>query len=184
MIVGLDVSTAFVGITIIKDDDANVPNVVLLDHLDFKGCRSLLDKTDRLRTYLHDIASRYPGVTKVVIEDAAKRYASGKTSMETIGTLIRFNGLATYLAYDAFDVHPSYIAAAKARKACGIKVLQRKHSGGLGHKEQTFNTIMATDLAHVTWPTKPKGGMVPWAYDVVDSYVIAKSERAGLSVPA
>ena len=184
MILGMDVSTSFVGLTIILDDDSDVPKVVLLDHLDFARCRSLLDKTDRLRTYLINLAKLYPGITKVVIEDAAKRYASGRTSMDTIGTLIRFNGLATYLAYDAFGVHPKYISAMKARSACGIKVKPRAKSGGLSQKEQTFNAVMATDLSHVTWPTKPKGGMVPWAYDVVDSYVIAKSERAGLSVPA
>ena len=124
MIVGLDVSTSYVGIAII-DSDATVPspaNIIMLDHLDFKGCLSLLAKTDRLRTYLFKVAQSHPGVKKVVVEDAAKRYASGRTSMATIGTLIRFNGLATYLAYDAFDVHPTFIAAMKARSACGIKM--------------------------------------------------------------
>lgn len=186
MILGLDVSTSFVGIAIIQDDFGMVPKeaIVLLDHLAFKGCVSLLDKTDRLRTYLLDLARRHPGVTKIVIEDAAKRYASGRSSMKTIGALIRFNGLATYCAYDAFDVHPRYISAVKARSACGIKVRSVKKAGGLSQKQQVFQRLWETDLEHIQWPMVPGGDVVPWAYDIADAYVVARSERAGLSVPA
>jgi len=102
-------------------------------------------------------------------------YGMGASSAGTITTLARFNGLVSYLARDRFGIEPVHMTPAQARKACGLKMLQKqKHPQKLPHKEQCFVTMCATDLKHVVWPTKKNGQIVDWARDECDSFIIAK----------
>lgn len=125
--------------------------------------------------------ARFSGLTHVFIEDAAKRFSPGMSSAETIGTLLRFNGLTSFLVHEIFGIDPAYIAVGQARKLCGLKMQQKAKAGGLGHKDQTYAAIMSTDLKSTVWPTKKSGKTVDWAHDVVDAYVIAKAGHVTLN---
>jgi len=169
----LDVSTTFIGACVLEDS-----NIVALEHIEFSSkMKSLWSKADHVRDVFLKWSSdiRFHNIDHVFIEDAAKRFSPGMSSAETIGTLLRFNGLTSYLVHEIFKLDPQYIPVGAARKLCGLQMKQKKNAGGRGHKQQTYDAMMVTDLKHVTWPTKKSGALVEWRYDVADAFVIAKA---------
>jgi len=114
-----------------------------------------------------------PPVHRVVLEEPLMGFRPGMSSAQTISTLMRFNGIVSYLARNRFKCEPEYIGSAHARKLCGIK-LQRTALGG-PQKEQVFAYMAANDLSHVQWPVKKSGKMVDWSRDACDAYVIARA---------
>lgn len=187
-ILGLDVSTACVGVAIVAQPDVlgALPIINMLEHIEFKHYdEDVWSKID----HFHDVIEgwvaegKLADVTHVFIEDPALRFTMGKSSASTLAVLIRYNALCSYVCYSLLALRPEYISVAHARKLCGIKI-QRKSKCGIGAKEQTFNFMQANDLKHVVFPmkkrtkkTKGPDKPVDWAMDVVDAYVVA---RAGL----
>lgn len=187
LLMGLDVSTSIVGVCIVDDaiePDAKGSHIVLLDHIDFKGCKTLWDKADVVYHYMADVIrnsfddERLPRngfycPTRVVLEEPLMGFRPGMSSAQTISTLMRFNGIVSYVTRMVFKCDPEYIGSAHARKLCGIK-LQRTAVGG-PQKEQVFAHMVANDLSHVQWPTKKNGKQVEWSRDACDAYVIARA---------
>jgi hypothetical protein len=171
---GLDVSTTYVGVALLKNDGT----ILNLDHIDFKKCITLWDKADKVRGYLEGKREQHPEwqqVSALYVEDAAKKFAKGKTSADTIATLLRFNGLCSYLARSVLGIDPVFIAPTSARKLCGLKMIP-KQKCGKSHKEQTYDLLMASDLKHITWPLKLRSvNVVDWSYDIVDAYCVCKA---------
>lgn len=183
---GLDVSTSIVGVCLM--DDAVTPDqygshIVLLDHIEFKGCKTLWDKADVVRQYMNDVIrgsfedDRLTNVVhcplRVILEEPLMGFRPGMSSAQTISTLMRFNGIVSYITRSVFKCDPEYIGSAHARKLCGIK-LQRTALGG-PQKEQVFAHMESNDLKHVSWPLKKNGKQVDWSRDACDAYVIARA---------
>lgn len=192
IILGLDVSTSVTGVCLLDDAGATVPSqIALLEAIEFKGCTTLWDKADRVANYLADmvrprgslpINERYPRTLwetvrlcpdRVVLEEPLMGFRPGMSSAQTISTLMRFNGIVSYIARNTFKCEPEYIGSAHARKLCGIK-LQRTAIGG-PQKEQVFKHMAEHDLQHVAWPVKKSGKVVDWSRDACDAYVIARA---------
>ncbi len=173
-VLGLDVSTSCVGVAVLNNDPMGI-NIDILDHLVFPPkVKTLWEKAEILELYLTEVYKAH-SIDQIYIEDAAKKFTKGLSSATTIAVCMRFNGMATYITYSLFKLHPEYIAPASARKGCGLKMQQKKKCGK-SHKEQTFDAMMASDLKHLTWPTKQRStNIVDWAYDTVDAYVVAKA---------
>jgi hypothetical protein len=112
-------------------------------------------------------------IDRVVLEEALLGFRPGMSSAMTISTLMRFNGIVSYLARETFHVEPEYIGSAHARKLCDVK-LQRIALGG-PQKLQVFKHMNEHDLKHVVWPLKKSGKVVDWATDACDAYVIARA---------
>jgi hypothetical protein len=172
VVLGLDVSTTCTGICVIDESF----NVVKLDHVSLSKCNTLWDKADLIMEYFVSAkASFASGVTDVFIEESLQSFRPGFSSAATLTTLSKFNGLVSYFARQTFLVDPAYIAAPTARKACGVK-LQNKKKCGIDHKEQVFQHISANELSNVVWPKKRNSEkFVDWSHDEVDAYVIAKA---------
>lgn len=185
IILGLDVSTSCTGICVVdssvEPDDVG-SHILVLEAIDFKKCNTLWDKADVVSRYLADLIrgssegdpSRLPvRLDRIVLEEPLMGFRPGMSSAQTISTLMRFNGVVSYIARNTFKVEPEYIGSAHARKLCGIK-LQRTALGG-PQKEQVFSYMAANDLKHVQWPNTKTGKVVPWSRDACDAYVIARS---------
>lgn len=181
--IGLDVSTSCTGVSVVRnnvDPDNKGSNILLVDRIEFKGCDTLWQKADRIKqdfsrivqTIMSDDSTNV--VTGVAVEAALMGFRPGMSSAATISTLQKFNGIVSYIARDMFHVDPSYIAAAHARKVCGVK-LQRTSTCGKNGKQQVFEHMQANDLSFVKWPTKKSGAPKDWAYDATDAYVIARA---------
>lgn len=176
-ILGLDVSTSVTGICIL--DPSKIPitsgsHIICLDRVEFKKCKTLWEKADLVAFKFYELLKKHPGTYRVALEEPLMGFRTGMSSAATITTLMRFNGIVSYIARDLFKVDPEYISSATARKLCGIK-LQRTSIAGINGKEQVFRYMRENDLSHVNWPTKKSGEPVDWSRDATDSYVIARA---------
>lgn len=186
-VLGLDVSTSVVGVCVLDDqvpiDDVG-SYIVLLDRIEFKKCKTLWEKADTVSAYLDDLIrgsfesddkKHLQGVfpKRVILEEPLMGFRPGMSSAQTITTLMRFNGIVSYLSRRTFKSDPEYLNAAHARKVCGVK-LQKTKLGG-PQKEQVFSHMSNKDLKHVVWPTKKSGQIVDWSRDATDAYVIARA---------
>lgn len=185
IILGLDVSTSCVGVCVLDDAltkpitvDLNVWNhqIKWLDRIEFKGCKTFWDKADHVESYLRTLETRHY-ITRVVLEEPLMGFRPGMSSAQTISTLMRFNGIASFVARNIFKCEPEYIGSAHARKLCGIK-LQRTAVAGMSQKEQVFKYMSENDLVSFPWPNKKNGRPVDWSRDATDAYVIARAAAA------
>lgn len=120
VILGLDVSTKCIGISIIEDTGEGIPKIIAITHKspkvpkdidDFEGL--CVKKKIFQEEFLENI-SEYTGdkkITDVVIEEAL---LTSKNAY-TVATLLRFNGMIGDAVYDALNVVPKFISSYDAR---------------------------------------------------------------------
>jgi hypothetical protein len=178
LVLGLDVSTSCTGVCFL---DAEVPpdekgsHIVRLDYIDFKKCNTFFEKTDRVKSELiRHISELGETPTLFALEEPLLGFSKGMSSAATITTLMRFNGIVSYIGRDIFRVDPTYISAASARKLSSVK-LQKTSVAGMNHKEQVFRHMGENDLKHVVWATKKSGQPIDASRDMTDAYVIARA---------
>ena len=177
IVLGLDISTSCTGVCVLDsaiEPDDKGSHILLLDHVDFKGCKTFFDKADAMASYLTRLYASKFGISRVAVEEPLLGFSKGSSSASTITTLMRFNGIVSYAARNTFSVDPEYFSAAHARKLCGIK-LQRTSVAGMSQKEQVFLHMSQHDLRHVTWKTKKSGQPIDASRDMTDAYVIARA---------
>lgn len=182
-LLGLDVSTTFVGACLIDldkpIDTVSGSHLIWWDHIEFKkdNGKSMWTKSDHVGHTFVTWARKpeFKELTNVYIEAALMRFTPGMSSMTAIASLLRFNGIVSYLVHDVFGIEPTHITVGEARKLCGLKMQQKKNAGGRGHKEQTYDYFVANDLRNIVWPMKKSGKPVDWRYDVCDAYCIARA---------
>lgn len=175
LVLGLDVSTSCIGVCIIDDSLTGKESIVFLDRIELKRNKdgSLWSKSDQVRDTLAETVAAHGKPSRVIIEEPLMGFRANASSAQTITTLMRFNGIVSYIVYKLLGCEPEYISAAHARKLCGMK-LTKTNVGG-PHKEQVFAYMKANDLKHVEWPKKKNGQEVDWSRDATDSYVIARA---------
>lgn len=177
MIIGLDVSTSCTGVCVLDDTG----QIVIIEAVELSKLKTLWDKADAVALRLGAIAANHgPAVTRpdakfrVAVEEPLLGFQKGMSSATTITTLMKFNGIVSYIARNTFNVEPQHISAAHARKLCGIK-MQRTSIAGMSGKEQVFKHMSENDLKSIVWPTKKNGNVVDWSRDATDAFVIAKA---------
>jgi hypothetical protein len=177
LILGLDVSTSITGICVL-DKDLNLGDenyIVSLDRIEFKSANNFWEKTDKVHQYFSNLKKSHNANWKIALEEPLLGFQKGMSSATTITTLMRFNGIVSYIARDIFSIDPVYVSSASARKTCGIK-MQKTAVAGLSGKEQVFKHMSENDLKHVVWEKKKKTEKeVDWSRDATDAYVIARA---------
>lgn len=191
IILGLDVSTSCVGVCVIDSHikpDLAGSHIMLLDKIEFPKCETLWEKADVVGSYLSGLKvggvprdyAKFNSerkfashIDRIVVEEPLMGFRTGMSSAQTITQLMRFNGIASYISRNIFEIEPEYISSSHARKLCGIK-LQKTAVGG-PQKEQVFAHMQVSDLSCITWPLKKSGKMVEWSRDACDAYVIAQA---------
>lgn len=116
VILGLDVSTTTIGICLMSYED-NVSKILKLTHISpkvskkIKGIESLCLKKN---IFEDECLSQYKdyGITDVVIEEPLL----GSNNINTVGTLLRFNGMISDSVYRLLGIVPEYISSYDARK--------------------------------------------------------------------
>lgn len=174
LVLGLDVSTSCTGVCIIDptvEVIAGGKHIRYLDTIQFKGCKTLWDKADVIEKKLQEFKNSEIGT--FALEEPLLGFSKGMSSAGTITTLMRFNGIVSYIGRNVLGVEPTYLSAASARKSCGVKLVKRAVGGP--QKEQVFTHMTQHDLAHVDWPKKKSGQPVDWSRDATDAYVIARA---------
>jgi hypothetical protein len=174
LLLGLDVSTSVTGICVLDMDNLGQEGILVLDRIEFKSDKNFWQKTDRVKSRFIELKKEFFADWKVALEEPLLGFQKGMSSATTITTLMRFNGIVSYISRDVFGIDPIYVSAAHARKVCGIK-MQRTSIAGMSGKEQVFKYMSENDLSHVVWPLKKNGSPVDWSKDATDAYVIAKA---------
>ena len=113
---GLDVSTACIGISIIIDDGSEYGKIVELTHISpkvsskIKGIEQLFLKKKIFEEFL--IKYKDFGIDHVVIEEPLLR----SNNVNTVSTLLRFNGMVSDCVYNILGIVPNYISSYDARE--------------------------------------------------------------------
>ena len=128
LILGLDISTACIGIAIIYDDGETLPQIELISHVspkiskEIKGIEALILRKEifeenflkKMDEVLSGIECPLKEITDVVIESPMV-YASGGSNAETVTQLLQFNGILSDAVYRVLHIVPSYISSYDAR---------------------------------------------------------------------
>ena len=117
LILGLDVSTACIGVSIVLDEgDNSEPKVLLLTHISPKvskkitGFESLVMKNDIFETeFLTTLKGS--GITNCVIEEPLV----SSNNANTVSTLLRFNGMVGDAVHRVLGIYPDFISSYDAR---------------------------------------------------------------------
>jgi len=167
MILGLDISTSITGYTILGLDG----KIIEIGHWNTKDKNdypNLFSKTVFIKKKL-GLLGECHSIDYVFVEPALNMFMIGKSSSHTISTLIKFNGIVSWLCYEEFKKIPKYIPASSARKKCGITIKR-----GTKAKIQVIDFLLDTEpdfKIEYTRTGKPK----PHCYDEADSLIIAKA---------
>lgn len=128
LILGLDISTACIGISIIYDDGVNDPQIELISHVspkigkNIKGIEALILRKEifeesflcKMDGILKEINAPLKKITEVVIE-SPMIYASGGSNAETVAMLLQFNGILSDSIYRTLHIVPNYVSSYDAR---------------------------------------------------------------------
>lgn len=116
-ILGLDISTACIGVCVVKDDGINKPEILHLSHKTpkisrkIKGIEALcLRKQIFEDEFISNIATAFT-ITDVVIEEPLL----SSNNVNTVATLLRFNGMISDSIYRLIGVVPNFISSYDAR---------------------------------------------------------------------
>ena len=141
IILGLDVSTACIGLTLAKEENGKI-DILEVTHFrlkvpsKIKGTEALFHKS----SYFSGVLETYKDlsrfnldlhVTKVVIEEPLV----SSNNSETVSTLLRFNGMISQSVYSILNVIPEFISSYDARKKKGDVYPLSKIRHALKHSE-------------------------------------------------
>lgn len=113
---GLDISTACIGISILIDDGSEYGKIVELTHINpkvspkIKGIEQLFLKKKIFEEFL--VKYKDFGIDEVIIEEPLLR----SNNVNTVSTLLRFNGMVSDCVYNILGIVPKYISSYDARE--------------------------------------------------------------------
>jgi hypothetical protein len=116
-VVGLDVSTKTIGIALFEDF-GDKGELKLLHHVTPKVKPRPKDKMQELfekaRIFEEEFLNKYSdiGIKRVIIEEPLLR----SNNVNTVATLLRFNGMVSRSVYDTLNIIPEFISSYDARK--------------------------------------------------------------------
>ena len=115
-----------------------------------------------------DLEKNYK-IKAIYIEEPLMSFQAGMSSAKTISTLMRFNGIVSWICADVTDLRPEFISAATARKSYGVKPIK-----GQKTKELVFKAVVDRERDFKVDLTA-HGNPVPGSMDRSDSLVIARA---------
>ncbi len=119
LVLGLDISTTCIGISIVFDDGVKEPEIIKITHVvpkinnKIKGIEALILRKEIFeRDFLSTIKDL--GITECIIESPLN-FATGNSNPQTISQLLQFNGLLSEAVYRVLGIIPHYISSYDAR---------------------------------------------------------------------
>lgn len=117
IIMGLDISTVCIGICVLEDDGSDYGKILELTHINpkipnkIKGIEALFLKK---KIFNIEFLRKWEkvGVKRVIIESPLLR----SNNVNTVSTLLQFNGMVSDSIYNTLGIVPDYISSYDARK--------------------------------------------------------------------
>lgn len=149
VILGIDISTVCLGISLAKYDGKNI-EVLKISHVKpkvpckIKGTEALFLKTKQFR---EEFIEKYKdiGLTDIIIEEPL----AGSQNKNTVTTLLRFNGMISQSIYEATGIVPQYISSYDARKYAFPELMAvRKYNkkGGQYDEKKIKHSLIKSEL--------------------------------------
>jgi hypothetical protein len=196
-ILGLDVSTSTIGISLFEDK-GSFGKLKLLHHVTPivkpKPETKMQELFEKAKIFEVEFLEKYAdvGIVKVIIEEPLLR----SNNVNTVATLLRFNGMISRAVYDILGVVPDYISSYDARKYAFPQLMSirttNKKGEQLSEKEIAKNKPvlfgsyphdvdkkmvileMVSDLEpQVIWLYDKKGKLKKESFDMSDSFCAA-----------
>ncbi len=202
---GLDISTKTIGIAL-YEDLGNKGKLVLLNHVTPVVKPKPISKTQELfekaKIFENEFILKYKdiGITKVIIEEPLLR----SNNINTVATLLRFNGIISRFIYDNLNIIPEYISSYDSRRYSfpGLMAVRTKNKKGDVYSEKEiaknkpvlFGAYdwdidkkfviweLLSDLEpQINWIFDKKGKLTKENFDMVDAAccVIGKQRKDG-----
>ena len=205
LILGLDVSTTCIGISLIEDK-GTYGKLELLHHVTPivkpKPLSKMQELFEKARIFEEEFLNKYAdvGITRVIIEEPLLR----SNNVNTVATLLRFNGMISRAVYDTLGIIPDYISSYDARcygfpelmavrtvnrkgEAYTEKEIAKKNPVLFGayddnvDKKSVVWELVADMEPQITWIYDKKGKLKKENYDMTDAYaaVIGHMRKEG-----
>jgi hypothetical protein len=133
VILGLDVSTSKIGLSIIDYNN----NLLICQVIKLNSNNSLIEKCIELENIIDNLnGNNYINnnnklyIKEIFIESPFMMFSGGKTTAMTMSKLQRFNGMVSYMVRRTLGVEPVMIAANKARGLIGLKIKRGENTNG------------------------------------------------------
>jgi len=165
MILGIDISTSKIGISIIDYNE----NLILSELIKMKSSDSLEVRAKIFDKKMIEIRGNYE-IKHIFIEQPFMAFSGGKTTAVTMAKLQRFNGMCCYAVYDLYGFSASLIQANKARGLVELKI-KRGDNTKLKVIEWVSEKYPKDFIVEYTRHGNPK----PGTDDKADSIVIANA---------
>ena len=205
LILGLDVSTTCIGISLIEDK-GTYGKLELLHHVTPivkpKPLSKMQELFEKARIFEEEFLNKYAdvGVTRVIIEEPLLR----SNNVNTVATLLRFNGMISRAVYDTLGIIPDYISSYDARcygfpELMAVRTINRKGEAYTEKEIAKKNPVLfgafddnvdkksvvwelVADMEpQITWIYDKKGKLKKENYDMTDAYaaVIGHMRKEG-----
>jgi hypothetical protein len=177
-LLGLDVSTKTIGVSLFNDKG----ELLELTHISPK-IKPLPDtKTEELikkADLFYEFISKYSkmNIKHVLIEEPLLR----SNNVNTVGTLLRFNGMVTKICYDVLGVTPEYISTYEARKNAFPELMQPgstkkivlfgSYPKDIDKKRVIWEKVSKRE-PQINWLLDKKGQLKKENFDMADSYAV------------
>lgn len=119
LVLGLDISTATIGISIVYDDGVNEPKIMEITHVSpkiptkKKGIEALILRKEIFeKEFLMKIKDM--GITECIIESPLS-FTAGNSNAQTVSQLLQFNGILSEAVYRVLGIVPNYVSSYDAR---------------------------------------------------------------------
>lgn len=178
-LLGLDVSTKTIGVSLFN----NKGELLELTHISPKAKPEPKSKTEELvkkADLFFNFIVKYKklSIKNVVIEEPLLR----SNNVNTVGTLLRFNGMVTKMCYDVLGVVPEYISTYDARKYAFPELMQPNTAGkpvlfggmpkDVDKKKVVWEKVNARQ-PEINWILDKKGQLKKENFDMSDAYTVA-----------
>ncbi len=118
MILGLDVSSSIIGLSIIENK-----KLIHIDYFDLKADDKLSDNQvyAKIKQWLINVKNNYK-IDKIRIEEPIKKCSNGKTSINVLAVIFKVNFTVCWMCYDVFGFDIEYLGSSTARKKLKINI--------------------------------------------------------------
>ena len=177
-LLGLDVSTKTIGISLFN----NKGELLELTHISPKAKPEPKTKTEELikkADLFYDFVQKYKtlNIKHVVIEEPLLR----SNNVNTVGTLLRFNGMVTKICYDVMGIVPEYVSTYEARKHAFPEFMQLGSAGkpvlfgglpkDVDKKKLIWDKVNKRE-PQINWLLDKKGQLKKENFDMSDAYTV------------
>jgi hypothetical protein len=174
MIMGLDVSTSILGVSIIQKDGT----LEALEFINLKKEKNLFMKALIFAKFI----AKYKtiGITSISIEEPLVMFQPGLSRAQIISKLSMFNGMIQYACYAVFGIMPTLVHVSTARK---LAWPQLKFPRGSDRKHLVWEQVNKM-CPGIEWRLSQRGkreGLpMKECYDMSDALTVALARKVQL----